>query len=422
MTDWESLLIGNIDERADDLIALTADLIRIPSQNPPLDNRAVATFIDQYLSRHGLTSAKHEAMDGAVNVLAELPNTGRSSAKHLNLCGHSDVVPIGDRSRWDFDPFAGDIDGEYIRGRGASDMKAGLAGLMFVAGLFAEHNIPLNGRLTILAVPDEETGGKYGVPWMFGQGLLDRPTAAVIAEPSGVANPTIGQKGSCQLQITVHGTPGHGSLAPIVGDSAIVKATQAISVLHQLWDLKPDPSPDLQQIIDVSKRYVATREQGDFGAAFDHATLNIGTIKGGTATNVVADQCSFTIDSRVPFGMARATVLAEVTRLLADAGIEAEIVELGSRSEANWTLPSDPIVETLIASLQDVVNPDSYGVLQWATSDARWFRAEGVPVLQYGPAYLPSIHGFNEKAPIKAIIAAAKVYALTAIRYLGTAN
>lgn len=421
MSTWEDTLLAAIDARAGELLDLAGDLIRIPSENPPCDADQISAYIERYLDSHGLATSTHDAGDGRLNVVGRLAVPAEPTERHLVLCGHADVVPVGDRDRWDFDPFAGDVVDGYIRGRGASDMKCGLAGLMFVAGLLHEFGVPLAGRLTVLSVPDEETGGIAGVPWVLDQRIIERATAAVIAEPSGPANPTIGQKGSCQFEVHVTGVPGHGSLAPMSGRSAIVTAVRAIEALQHLFDLKPEPLPDDQrEAVAVSKRYVATREQGDFGAAFDHATINIGTIAGGTAINVVADKCVFTVDSRVPFGLTRDGVLAEARRLLDDAGIEAEFVERGSRSDANWTPPSEPIVQTLVGAVAQVVDPDAYGVLQWATSDARWFRRAGVPVLQYGPAYLPSIHGFNERAPVEQVINAAKVYALTALRYLGT--
>jgi succinyl-diaminopimelate desuccinylase len=420
MSTWEDTLLAAVDERADELLGLAGDLIRIPSENPPGEAGEIGGFIARYLAERGLATSTHDAGDGQLNVVARAPRPAGSADRHLVLCGHADVVPVGDRSRWDFDPFAGDVVDGYIRGRGASDMKAGLAGILFVAGLLAEHKVPLGGELTVLSVPDEETGGVAGVPWVLDQGIIQGATAAVIAEPSGPANPTIGQKGSCQFEVHLTGEPGHGSLAPMSGQSAIVTATRAIEALQGLFEMRPEPLPaDLREAVAVSKRYVATREQGEFGAAFDHATINIGTIAGGTAINVVADRCVFTVDSRVPFGLTRDGVLAQARRLLDEAGIQAEFVERGSRSEANWTPPTDPIVATLVGAVTDVVDPDAYGVLQWATSDARWFRRAGVPVLQYGPAYLPSIHGFNERAPVEQVINAAKVYALTAVRYLG---
>ncbi|RCV54597.1 M20 family metallopeptidase [Marinitenerispora sediminis] len=422
--DWERALLAAIDERSAELLELAGALIRIPSENPPGDDPAVSDFIADYLDGRGLAAVRHDGGEGRTNVLATYPGAAAAApgGRHLALAGHADVVPVGDRSRWDFAPFAGDVVDGWLRGRGASDMKAGLAGVLFVTALLAELRVPLGGPVTFVSVADEETGGVRGLPRIVADGLLAGVTGAVIAEPSAPGNPTIGQKGSCQFELRITGRPGHGSLSPLSGVSANVKAAKAIMALQSLFDITPDIPEEMAEIIAVSKEYVRTREPEDFGAAFDHVTVNIGTVHGGTAINVVADTCVLTVDCRVPFGVRRDDVLAEARRLLAEVGVEAELVERGSRSEANWTPPTDPVVDTLVGAVREVVDPEGYGVLQWATSDARWFRQAGIPVLQYGPAHLPTIHGFNERTRAHQVVDSAKVYALTALRYLDTVD
>ncbi|WP_039836078.1 M20 family metallopeptidase, partial [Paenibacillus sonchi] len=232
---------------------------------------------------------------------------------------------------------------------------------------------------------------------------------------------TIGQKGSCWFEFTVEGTPGHGSLAPVVGESAIVKAAKGIEALQRLWDIKPDIPEEVQEIIRISQDYVKEREQDGSIAyqVFDHVTVNIGTIQGGTKVNVVADRCTVQVDSRVPFGVDYRDVLDRARSLLLEAGIESEVKGFGFQGNANWTSTEEPIVSNLVESICEVSGEEAYGVLQWASSDARHFRTHQIPVLQYGPAELSTIHNFNEKAPVWQIIQCAKVYALTALKYLG---
>lgn len=91
----------------------------------------------------------------------------------------------------------------------------------------------------------------------------------------------------------------------------------------------------------------------------------------------------------------------------------------GFQGNANWTSNEEPVVKDLVESICEVSGEEAYGVLQWASSDARHFRTHNIPVLQYGPAELSTIHNFNEKAPVWQIIQCAKVYALTALKYLG---
>lgn len=421
MTDWKSKVLEAIDAEQDQLLELCSQLIRFPSENPPGDSREISAFIIDYLKQAGIDTSIHPATDTMLNLVSTL-GTGaeQPSGKNLIFCGHTDVVPAGDRSRWDFDPFSGDIVDGYLLGRGASDMKAGLAGLIYVTALLSKLGVPLKGDLSLLIVPDEETGGHLGVPWVLERGLISG-TAAVIAEPSGPLNPTIGQKGSCWFEFTVEGTPGHGSLSPVVGDSAIVKAAKGIEALQRLWDIKVDIPDEVKEIIRISQDYVKEREQDGSIAyqVFDHVTVNIGTIQGGTKVNVVADRCTIQVDSRVPFGVDYRDVLDRARSLLLEAGIESEVKGFGFQGNANWTSNEEPVVSDLVESICEVSGEEAYGVLQWASSDARHFRTHNIPVLQYGPAELSTIHNFNEKAPVWQIIQCAKVYALTALKYLG---
>lgn len=428
---WETRVLDEIERTQDELITLAGDLIRIPSENPSGDCTDVGVFIADHLRAAGLDPEIHDAGDGRLSIVvhrATSPSTAAGDTpeqRHLVLAGHTDVVPVGDLSRWTFPPFAGDVVDGYLRGRGASDMKAGLAGLIHTLVVLHRLGVPLAGRLSLAAVPDEEQGGPRGADWLLDQGVLDGATGAIIAEPAERTHPTIGQKGSNWFRMTIEGKPGHGSLQPLNGVNANLLAAKAIIALQQLWDMTPSAPADVLELIEASKDYAEEREgyAPGIGAVFEHVTINVGTIHGGTSSNVVADRCVVDIDTRVPIGLTRRQVLARVDELLAEAGVEATIEPLGFCSEPNWTLPTDPIVEVLIDSLRELTgDPSANGVLQWASSDARTFRSHGIPVLQYGPAVLATIHGFDEKAPVADVVLAAKTYALTTLRYLGVAE
>jgi succinyl-diaminopimelate desuccinylase len=421
-SDWEARILAAVDESADELLELAGLLIRTPSENPDGDCTRVAEVIAGYLRDHDVDAELLDAGEGRVSVVAHRGVTG--GERHLAFAGHHDVVPVGDTSRWSFPPFAGDVVDGWLRGRGASDMKAGLAGLIHVYILLGTLGVPLRGRLSLVAVPDEETGGRRGADWLLDQGVLDGTTGAVIAEPAERNHPTIGQKGSNWFRMTIKGRPGHGSLQPVHGTSANLLAARAIIALQRLWELTPDAPDDLKQLIADSRRFAVEREGYEPAVAdvFEHVTINVGTIHGGTSTNVVADTCVVEFDTRVPIGLSREIVLARVHEILAEEGIEATVEPIGFMSEPNWTSPTDPIVSTLVGALRDLSDPAAQGVLQWASSDARTFRSHDIPVLQYGPAELATIHSFDERSRVSDVVLAAKVYALTAVRYLGLAD
>lgn len=420
---WETKLLEAIDASSEELLDLAGLLIQTPSENPEGDCTEIASVIAEYFTDHGIDTELLDAGEGRVSVVAHR-GTKYENDRYLVLSGHHDVVPVGDTERWSFPPFAGDVVDGWLRGRGASDMKAGLAGLMHVLTLINRLDIPLKGKLSFASVPDEETGGPLGAHWLLEQGVLEGATGGIIAEPTERDHPTIGQKGSNWFRLTVRGTPGHGSLQPLHGKSANLLGAKAVLALQKLWDMKPVQSEELKQLLSDSKLYAAAREGygPDIGDVFEHVTINVGKISGGTSTNVIADTCVIEFDTRVPLGLSREQVNTRVFEILSEEGIEAEIEYLGFMSEANWTPPSDPIVETLVTALRELSDPQALGVLQWASSDARTFRSHGIPVLQYGPADLQTIHNFDERALASDVVLAAKVYALTTLRYLGLAE
>lgn len=418
--DWENRILTAVDETSDELLELAGLLIRTPSENPLGDCTEIADVIAGHLRGADIDAELFDAGQGRVSVVAHRGEKAEGQ-RHLVFAGHHDVVPVGDVSRWSFPPFAGDVVDGWLRGRGASDMKAGLAGLIHVFILLERLGVPLAGRLSLASVPDEETGGRLGADWLLDQGVLDGADGGIIAEPAERDHPTIGQKGSNWFRLTIQGRPGHGSLQPVHGTSANLLGAKAIIALQRLWDMTPDAPEEVRQLIADSKHFAVQREgyAPEVAEVFEHVTINVGTVHGGTSTNVVADTCVIEFDTRVPIGLSRAEVLARVEEILAEEGIEGEIEPLGFTSEPNWTVPTDPVVETLVGALRELSDPEAQGVLQWASSDARTFRRHGIPVLQYGPADLQTIHSFDERALAADVVLAAKVYALSAIRFLG---
>lgn len=421
--DWETRILQAVEDSRDELLELAGLLIRTPSENPPGDCTEIADVIAGYLRGAGVSAEFLDAGQGRVSVVAH-QGEKTDGQRHLVFAGHHDVVPVGDVSRWSFPPFAGDVVDGWLRGRGASDMKAGLAGLIHVFILIQRLGLPLAGRLSLASVPDEETGGRLGADWLLDQGVLEGATGGIIAEPAERDHPTIGQKGSNWFRLTIKGKPGHGSLQPVHGTSANLLGARAILALQRLWEMTPDAPEDILELIADSKRFAEEREGYEPGVAavFEHVTINVGTVHGGTSTNVVADTCVIEFDTRVPIGLSRAQVLDRARQILDEEGIEGEIEPLGFMSEPNWTAPTDPIVSTLVGALRELSDPAAHGVLQWASSDARTFRSHGIPVLQYGPADLSTIHSFDERALADDVVLAAKVYALSAVRYLGLAS
>lgn len=409
-------LIDEVEARKDELIELCSSLIKIPSENPPGDSTEISQFITDYLKQFDLEPEWHESNEKMYNLLVSY---GQEQGKHLVYCGHTDVVPAGDLTKWSFPPFSGEVKDGWILGRGASDMKAGLAGLIFTFALLKRLNVELPGKLTLAIVPDEETGGEYGVPWLLEKGLV-QGDGCLIAEPSSPLHPTIGQKGSYWFELEVYGEPGHGSLSPIAGNNAIVDAIKAIEKINKLWDLEIEVPEEVRPLIEISKRYMREVEEDreKFQPVLEKITVNIGTIHGGTKSNVIPESCKVQVDCRLPFGVTRDEVSSFLKKELDELGIRYDIRPFGFKSHANYTSADDPVCRAVIDNISFVTKQEAYGVMQWASSDARHFRDHHIPVLQYGPAYLPSIHGYDEKVLAEDVVRCAKVYIAAVIDFL----
>ncbi|WP_342544170.1 ArgE/DapE family deacylase [Lysinibacillus sp. FSL W7-1291] len=409
-------LLEAVEKHQDELIAFCSKLIQIPSVNPPGDTTEITAFIENYLQDVGITYQKYEAADKMFNLVASI---GSGEGKELIYCGHTDVVPVGDLSKWEFNPFSGEVKDGWMLGRGASDMKAGLAGIIFATKLLKKLNIELPGKLTLAIVPDEETGGEFGVPWLLERGFV-QGDGCLIAEPSSPLNPTIGQKGSYWFELEVRGEPGHGSLSPLAGRNAIVDAIRAIQEIRTLWDLEITIPEEVLPLIEVSKKYMREVEKDrlKYQEVLEKITVNIGTIEGGTKSNVIPDYCKVQVDCRLPFGITQEEVTEILKHKLDGLAIDYSIKRFGFKSVANYTPAENPVCQSIVENISFVTGQEAYGVMQWASSDARHFRQYNIPVLQYGPAYLPSIHGYNEKVRVEDIVRCAKVYITAAVDFL----
>ncbi|MCI1857494.1 MAG: ArgE/DapE family deacylase [Sporolactobacillus sp.] len=407
-------IIQHVLEQKNELITLCSNLLKINSENPAGDSTEITQFINSYLKSAGLETQIYEAASKRFNIISRI---GGEGSKSMILCGHTDTVPAGDRTKWSFDPFSGAVKNGYFLGRGASDMKGGVAGIVFALAFLKKAAIRVPGHLTLALVPDEECGDIYGVPWLLKHHYL-KANGCLIAEPASPLNPTIGQKGSCCFKVTVYGKPGHGSLAPFSGRSAIVDAIQVIKEVQTVTDLDIQLPEKIKSLVNISNQYIKSEGMKGYDKVLKKITCNIGTIQGGTSSNVVADKCEIQFDCRLPFGTTQEEVYNYVQSRLNRLGIQYDIERFGFRSNANYTPAEDPICRTVMNNISFVKKKHAYGVLQWACSDARHFRDYNIPVLQYGPAETETIHGFDEHVKVKDVIDCAIVYLLTALDFL----
>ena len=397
-----------VDERKEELLKLVSNFIKTPSENPTGSMDGVVKFVEKYFSDCGIGFEEIVYNDKFPNIIATM---GENEDNKILLNGHADVVPVGDLNQWNFDPFSGEITDTKIRGRGTSDMKAGLSGLLFAMKLLKESGAKLDGMLQLHVVTDEESGGEYGTKALMENGFGKKAKACIIAEPTSNDNIEVGQKGSLNIKIMAKGVSAHGSIGNYVGENAIEKITAVLSRIHELREMKGSYKESQLKVLADSKE-IAKRALKSEGSenVIDHVSVNVGIIKGGVKDNMVPDYCEVAINCRLPIGVSCQSVENRTREIVNEMNISGISMEFKWNCEANYTEDTDPLVQSLVENAENVWKSKITPAYQWATSDARYYRYEGIPTIQFGPANLAGIHSYNEDVDIEDVVNSTKVY------------
>ena len=404
-------------ERSAELIKLVSDLIRIPSENPTGSQRQVVDFAEQYLAAAGIA---YEEVGDNPEFPCIVAKMGSDEGFSVILNGHLDVVPAGDLAQWNYDPYCGTVTDTQILGRGTSDMKAGVAGLLFAMKVLKDSGAQLNGNIRLHLVSDEESGGEFGSAWLCNHGYADNADACLIAEPTSSDNIEIGQKGGLNIVLRAQGKSAHGSLGGFKGDNAIIKLSKILDKLQQLTTIEGHFLPSQQHALENSIR-VADKKIGEAGAGevIRYVSANVGIIQGGTRPNMVPDSCEAIVDVRLPIGVDHAEIEAMLAKIVAESGVDGITYDLRWKSEGNYTDEDAVIVQTVKKNAEALWQHEVVPAYQWASSDAREYRRVGIPTIQYGPSNTEGIHSYNENVDIEDVLNAGSIYVLSLCDMLG---
>jgi succinyl-diaminopimelate desuccinylase len=383
------------------LVEATRRLIEIPTENPP--GRAYAecvTALAEILDDAGLPAEVVELRtpDGA-------PRAGVLSAggggPTLWFHGHYDVVPAQHAGQ-----FSADVRAGTLAGRGSADMKGGLAAMILAARAVRESGAGLSGRLGLVFVPDEETGGAGGSAALAHAGLLGRDGIGMLSpEPTGgVAWNAC--RGAISLRVTVRGRSAHVGLSH-AGVNAFTHMLDVAGALHEL-------------AAEVGER--RTEYAIEPAAARSSILLLGGQADAGANFNVVPERCSFTVDRRInpeeDLAEERDRLLGLLDRLRGQ-GHEIEVEMLQEEPAAG--VPADTDVgRALAAAVRKAEGRELRFELCPGLLEIRFYAGLGVPAYCYGPGRLDLAHGPDEAVELDALERCAEVYALTALDALAT--
>jgi len=371
-------LIDELRKRQAELFELCSRLIQIPSENPPGETTKLASFIRDHLESRRIPVEWHEPMAGRPNLVATIG----SSPPNLVLSGHLDEFPAG--AGWTRPPFSGAIEEGRIWGRGAGDMKAGLAVALTVASLVSELEVPLAGRLTLAFASDEETGGQWGTQWLLGNVAAVRGDACLIGESSGTWSAGIGEKGVLWLRLHSRGVSGHAAYQQ--GVSAVTAMRAALASVERMHGRKARGDKAVARVI-ARQRGAAERRWGrGTGRLADTLAVSVGTLQGGGQVNLIPEAAMAEVDFRVPPGLTTASVEKEARRRIKQAARSRVEVVAFNQCDPYVTSPDAALVKLVLANARTLNRRTVLPVVRLGYTDGRFFRRAGIPTVVYGPA------------------------------------
>jgi succinyl-diaminopimelate desuccinylase len=413
-------VLAEVDRAADEIVQYTAELVKIPTVNPPGEAYdACARFLGDDLARRAYEveyiaaegRAEHTARHPRINVVGTRRG-GAGPVVHLN--GHIDVVPPGDG--WTVDPFGGQVKDGKIFGRGVCDMKAGIAASVFAVEAIARAGVPLSGTVEISGTADEESGGFAGVAYLAETGRIrkGRTDFVIIPEPLNVDRICVGHRGVYWFEVTARGRIGHGSM-PFLGVNAIDGMGR---LLHAVRDTLMPALASRRTAVPVVPP----------GAR--HATININGIEGGQPvdgiqTPCIADVCRAVFDRRFLIEEGFDAAKQEIEALLAQVAADAADVRFALRDlmvvHPTRTPDDSPVIGSLDRSIRRVLGKKAELIASPGTYDHKHVaRIAGVPhCVAYGPGELEQAHQPDEYCRIDDLVNATKVIALATLDLMG---
>ncbi|HEY6640942.1 ArgE/DapE family deacylase [Povalibacter sp.] len=363
------------------ILGFLEDLVRIPTVYPPGNTQAISAYLHATLAALGYATKTYAAAPGLDNVIARM-GAGRPS---LVFNAHVDTVGTGDPTLWTHPPLELSVKNGYCFGLGAANCKGSAAVQLWLAAELARRGGPRRGEVVFTFVTDEESLGQHGMYALREQGLI-RPDMLLLGAPT--ANAVINaERGVLWAQVTTTGRPAHAG-APERGDNAIARMMRV-----------------LQHLTARMEVLLKDRTDGDMCSTF-----NIGQINGGTNTNVVPARCSVQIDRRLLPGESVEEAFAEIESIVRSAGEpRAAVCVEQLRGTDGFRSIAAELVESLCAAITTVTGDPASFASAIGVSDGRYFAADGIEIVNFGPGEGSEGHASNESVSIDSLRSSAMI-------------
>ena len=386
-------------------------LLAIDSDNPPGDTRALAGEIAGMLAAGGVEARIVGAREPVANLVAVV--RGTRPGRRLVLSGHLDTFPAGDPAAWSASQ-RGELRGGRIYGRGAADMKGGLAAQIAAALRLAARRDAWRGELVLAFAGDEETAGPDGTPYLLDTVPEVTGDAMLCADAGSPSVLRFGEKGFVWMTVSAIGSGGHGAHAHRA-TSAIDRLLEAMASLRTIAAGPTPPQPRIDAAIDAAAEASEALSGAGETEVLKRVTLNWGTLQGGTACNLVAAAAEATADIRLPAGLTVADATGRIERLL--GGLPGISWRIDAAMDPTVTDPDHEIVRRAVAASTEVLGRPAVATMRVGSSDAALFRARGIPSAVAGLTPF-NMGGADEYVLGDEVEALADIYALAAFDYL----
>ena len=390
-----------------ELIDLTRNLIRISSVVRPGEagatEAAAARHVEAWLTKQGFDVEIQEVAPDRPNVVAWLGEKG--SGRSLLLEGHTDVVTEGNPEEWTHPPFGADLIDGRIYGRGAADMKSGLAAAMVAAAAIKRSGSALNGRLVVGALVDEE-GDMIGVKHLCTTPIGRELDAAIICEPEQ-NELCLEQRGVVWARISIRGRMAHGAM-PEAGVNPIT----AVGAL-------------LQEVPALERRLrKLCRKSPHLRPPTVTPTIARAPAQGVEQSNVIPSGARLLLDVRLTPGPDEAAVTREIDTACRQAmarrpGSTIEWAPVNGFRLATRVERSEPLVRAMVAGVRQATGRRAvFGGVPGSTDGTILRMQLGIPIVTCGPGHRLIPHQADEYVEVAELVDAAKIYVASALHFL----
>ena len=371
--------------QTDRLVERLSELVRTPSENPPGKEQEAALLAARYCDDLGFEVSTHELEPGRPSVVARRTF---GDGPTLCFCSHVDVVPAGDPTLWDHDPYGATILDGRMHGRGSADAKGPIAAALEAVEVLMTAGRPMAGTLELALVCDEEAMGFKGTGFLVEEGIVS-PDLAIVGEPTSLRI-VRAQRGPCWMRIITRGVAAHGS-APERGVSAIKHMAEI--VLH-LEETLPDITHEV----------------------VGGPTVNVGTIRGGEKVNIIPAFCVAEVDRRSVPGETKESVIASVQAAIDLAKerfpeIDATI-DLPAYGEPFEVKDGSEVLAGVTGAVGETLGTPAEVVGFRGSSDARFLAEAGADVVVCGPGDITLAHTAREWIDLEELARGAIAYAV----------